>query len=417
MKFLASRFKYATEEQWSDLVRRGLVSINGVVCSNPATVLLQQDTIMFDPPRSTEPEVDRRLRIVFEDADMMVVSKSGNIPVSEGGKYEKNTLIGVLTDLLASRQLDGASHKRPREEENDEHGGSGATSRIPSPQSVLTVHRLDKETSGLTVVAKNPAAAKLLTEQFARHTDETTCAAAAPPLPSPFDSGSSTNSSCHKTYVAVVHGIWAGEPSVTVSKRIGTVMEGLTTEEKTIFSLSPLAKVKMCCYAEDSTLGKSAKSTITCLGVSSGLGMSLVSIDLLTGRTHQARLHCAVIGFPIVGDKMYRSGATCVADDQYLRRARGEEFVTSVINSEPTPTSTPQLPNEHRDLAVCFQRHFLHAVRLRLHHPFTNEAMSFSAAADVVSAFEMTRVGATGKPDAGPVDWFPPAWRSSLALL
>lgn len=132
--------------------------------------------------------------------------------------------------------------------------------------------------------------------------------------------------------------------------------------------------------------GKVAISRITMLTVHRTYQFTVAKIEILTGRTHQIRLHCAHIGFPVLGDKLYQThtprvygGSYAVPDSVYLSRVRSpfiETRVTAGIDSAATPhpfpsSSSSSSPVEMPSLVPLFrcQRHLLHATRLMFIYP------------------------------------------------
>ena len=168
------------------------------------------------------------------------------------------------------------------------------------------VHRLDKDTTGAMVVAKTDEAQWKLSEQFRNRTTS-------------------------KTYLAVVH----GNPELD-SDRI-----------KTLIGLHPNSREKCAVRVDD------GKEAITIYKVLERFqGFSLVELDLLTGRTHQIRVHLSHLGHPVVGDDMY--GGKIV----YPWQLKGEQ------------------PQAQKPIII---RQALHAWKLEIDHPQTGERLKFQA--------------------------------------
>jgi 23S rRNA-/tRNA-specific pseudouridylate synthase len=408
--YLAAKFKYFDRAGWEANIANGLVAVNGAGCADAERVLKQQDKITYSPPQALEPAVDTAIAIVRVDDDVVVVRKTGNLPVAEGGRYSSNTLTRVAAKLLSASTAEASA----------------------AEQRLLPVHRLDKETSGLVVMARTKAAAAALCAQFRCHADalaEVAAAAghadrarveaatkweaqrvardaagsggeSAPPVEvtaqlgvdaaagekrptapakrarddssiaatAADDSAAATApvDATVKEYEAVVVGTLAD--AVTVELNIGFATEADGDEKVTPSAGNTLAKVRMCCYPKDGARGKPALTVVT--PVKSGGGLTLVRVQLFTGRTHQIRLHCAAIGFPVLGDKMYVAGGGAVSDEVYLARARGEAPVEVALPGR-APLAVP--------------RHMLHAASLAFRHPaaapgapqivFTDDAM------------------------------------------
>ena len=135
--FLAARFAYHTAAEWSRLIAEDRVRVNG--CATvPDVVLRTDDTLRYDASDIPEPPVRTDYGIVSDDALMTVVDKPGNLPCHPGGRYFNHTLWA----LLKERQ---------------------------GLQDPVFVNRLDRETSGLVLVAKTHESAQNLWKQFAAH--------------------------------------------------------------------------------------------------------------------------------------------------------------------------------------------------------------------------------------------------------
>lgn len=171
------------------------------------------------------------LDILFEDEDFLVVNKPAGLPIHPSLGHYEDTLANALMDYFKKES---------------------------SPFVYRCMNRLDKDTSGLTLIAKNPLSAALMQRQV-------------------------KNRHLHRTYLAIVEGCLPS--SGTINAPIGRVEDSLI-----------LRKI-------DDLNGQSAITHYTCLEQKNGL--SLASITLETGRTHQIRVHMTSIGHPLPGDFLY----------------------------------------------------------------------------------------------------------------
>jgi 23S rRNA pseudouridine1911/1915/1917 synthase len=247
------------------------------------------------PPLHATPE-DIPLDIVYEDEDLSVVNKPAGMMVHAGsGATEDARNRGTLVNALLS-------HYR----ELSTTGG---------PLRPGIVHRLDKQTSGLIVVARNDAAHLKLGEMFSRR-------------------------QVHKMYVALVHG--------HVKQDRGTIAAAISRDA--------VRRTRMTTRREAGA--RSAVSHYTVLErITSPFGaFTLLSVRIETGRTHQIRVHLSSIGHPVVGDTLYGAPARMVAGGS-VRRKR----------SDPEPET------------ISLDRNFLHAAELEFAHPRTGKPLHLSA--------------------------------------
>jgi len=223
------------------LLQDGMVSKDGATISDPAHRVKPDETytVRLPPPEdATAKPQDIALTVVFEDADLLVIDKPAGLVVHPGPGQPDSTLVNALLAHCG-----------------DSLSGIGGVRR-PG-----IVHRLDKDTSGLIVVAKNDETHRALSAQFAGRTIE-------------------------RAYLAVVWGV-----PVPLTGRI----EGNIGRH-------PRQRKKMAVVAD--TRGKPAATNYKVLQ-RFGDGASLIECRLETGRTHQIRVHLDHIGHPLIGDPVY----------------------------------------------------------------------------------------------------------------
>ena len=135
--FLAGRFTYHDAAAWRARVAEGRVRVNGRAAAAEARLAVG-DELRYEAEEIPEPPVDAAYGVVSDDPLLLVVDKSGNLPCHPGGRYFNHTLWALLKEQRGLRDP-------------------------------VFVNRIDRETSGLIVVAKTPEAAHNLTSQFASH--------------------------------------------------------------------------------------------------------------------------------------------------------------------------------------------------------------------------------------------------------
>lgn len=237
--FLSEALEGITRSSAKKLIEGGNVLINGKTVK-PSQQIVAGDTVEVTLPDAVEytakPE-DIPVEIVYEDGDIAVINKPQGMTVHAGNGNTEGTLVNALLFKLDSL--------------------SGINGVIRPG----IVHRIDKDTSGLLVVAKNDKAHLSLSKQIEEKT-------------------------CRRTYLALLEGILK-EDSGTVTTYIGR---------------HPQDRVKMAVVSPDK--GKLAITDFTVME-RYVQGYTLCRFDLHTGRTHQIRVHARHIGHPVVGDAVY----------------------------------------------------------------------------------------------------------------
>jgi len=240
-RFLARQLPDYSRSRLQQLIRTGFVRLNGAT-TRPRQLVRSGDKVQLTEPPLEKIESQPEpipLEILFEDNDLIVINKPAGLVVHPGAGHRQHTLVNAL--LSHCTTLSGIGGK--------ERPG--------------IVHRLDKETSGCLVVAKNDEAHRELSRQFAERVVE-------------------------KTYLALVAG--------KLRKRAGVI------EEK--IGRHPVHRQRM---SVSSSRGRPAKTEYRV--VRSGNQASLVECRLHSGRTHQVRVHLHHLGHPVLGDKVYATRA------------------------------------------------------------------------------------------------------------
>lgn len=252
--FIARRRPELTRSRIRRLIDEGLVTVDSVQV-RPSAKVTEGETVTVVVPslKETEPEAEAiPLTIIYQDSDIIVVDKPAGLTVHPAPGHPRGTLVNAL--LAAYPELRDASDSlRPG-----------------------IVHRLDKNTSGLIVVAKNERARAELQAQL-------------------------RNREVKKTYVALVRGV--PEPR-----------EGMIEAP---IGRNPKNRKKMAVVAS----GRDATTKYRVVDVIGGGQCALVEVEPVTGRTHQIRVHLSALGHPIVGDATY-GGRSNVLGRQFLHAAK-----------------------------------------------------------------------------------------------
>jgi 23S rRNA pseudouridine1911/1915/1917 synthase len=234
--YLAGLLPQHSRSQLQRLIREGQVTVGGAPARpNQAVRAGQSVSVTIPPPAAASPAPqDLPLPILYQDDDVMVVDKPAGMVVHPAAGHAEGTLVNALL-----YHADGLS-------------GIGGEER-PG-----IVHRLDRGTSGLMVVAKNDLAHRELARQF--HDREV-----------------------EKEYVALTWG------EVKAGRRIDLPI-----------GRDPVHREKMTTRARRSRTAVTRITRALALG-----GVTLAHVAIATGRTHQIRVHLSAIGHPIVGDRTY----------------------------------------------------------------------------------------------------------------
>ena len=235
--WLSSRFDYHSRNQWQELIRSEEVIVNGKK-ARPSKILAENDLVELKTNEDKEPDSNTNYSVIYEDENIIAVNKPADLPCHPSGAYFHKTLwYLIVNDLKIKAHI---------------------------------IHRLDRETSGVVLMAKNPIMAKELSNLF-------------------------FTKQIQKTYIAAVHGAFPDrlhgtgylehfDGSVLLKKRRFVTVEELK-------------------YRALSKIEESAETYFEFIKENNGL--SLVKAFPKTGRFHQIRATLYSLGFPLVGDKYY----------------------------------------------------------------------------------------------------------------
>jgi 23S rRNA pseudouridine1911/1915/1917 synthase len=292
-RVLAVREPELSRSRLKALILAGSVSLGGAPIRDPAYHVAPGDTITIDVPEAVAPEPageDIALDIVYEDDDIIVIDKPSGLVVHPAAGHETGTLVNALIAHCGSSLSGIGGVKRPG-----------------------IVHRLDKDTTGLMVVAKNDRAHKSLSEQFADH---------------------GRTGAMRRGYMAFAWDM--------PNRARGTVDAPIDRH--------PFAREKMA-------VREGGREAITHWELQEAFNgrdgkpvAALLACQLETGRTHQIRVHLSHIGHPLMGDSVY-----------------GPHFKTKA--SRLGPASQAAL--------TALDRQALHAYLLALEHPGTGAILEW----------------------------------------
>jgi 23S rRNA pseudouridine1911/1915/1917 synthase len=287
------------------LIEAGAVTLDGHTIRDPSHRVNSGSTLTVDmpPPEPAKPEPEAiPLNIVYEDADIIVINKPRNLVVHPAAGHRSGTLVNALIAHCGDSLSGIGGERRPG-----------------------IVHRLDKDTTGLMVVAKNDRAHRALAAQFADH--------------------GRSGSGFERSYLAFVweaperpHGVI--DKPIDRSPKARDRMAIRDGGREAITHWQVLERYRGKAERKHSGNPKVKREPVA----------SLLLCRLETGRTHQIRVHLASIGHPILGDNVYGSG-----------------FLTKAA----------LLPAAAQDALAALGRQALHAHILSVKHPSSGEILTF----------------------------------------
>lgn len=295
-RFLVSELSKLSRSRIQALIRQGHVLSGGVALTDPGgkVYLGQSLEIVLPPPISAEPQGQNiPLSILYEDKYLIVIDKPAGLVVHPAAGHPDGTLVNALIAHCGESLSGIGGVKRPG-----------------------IVHRLDKDTSGVMVVAKTDKAHAGLSEQFALH---------------------GSDGRLEREYLAFVWGV-LGRPR-------GSLDFALSRSQR---NRKKMSVVRGECWGRRAVTHYEVLETFKDKKEKSFV--SLVRLVLETGRTHQIRVHMAHIGNPLIGDPLY-----------------GKALFTKALC----------LASTARSVVENLGRQALHAERLGFEHPITGQKLSF----------------------------------------
>jgi 23S rRNA pseudouridine1911/1915/1917 synthase len=296
-RWLAAKIPELSRSRIQALIKEGAVSSGRRTIGEAGERVKPGTVYRIDVPEAQDPVPkgeDIDLQVVFEDDHLIVIDKPAGLVVHPAPGHDSGTLVNALISHCGDSLSGIGGVKRPG-----------------------IVHRLDKDTSGLLVVAKTDAAHAGLSEQFAEH---------------------GRDGRLHRAYRAFVWGV-PDRPSGVIDAPLGR---------------SQSNRKKMAVVAE--AAGRHARTRYQTEQVftdtDSEAAVALLRLELETGRTHQIRVHLAHIRHPVLGDPVYGTGFKA---------------------------SSRRLSDTARAALFGLHRQALHAAELGFEHPVTGEDLEFSS--------------------------------------
>ncbi len=289
LDFISQRFTYRSRKEWQIELAANRFLLNN--CQAQAeNILALGDQLTYLMPAIIEPAVACNYTILHEDKDLLVINKPAPLPCHPGGRFFAHTLWALL---------------------KENHG-------LTNPR---LVNRLDRETSGIVLIAKNKTTARKCQEQFAQRQVE-------------------------KIYLVLVEGHFITSlPEVKATGWLGSDPSSTIRKKMRLY---PTQRAAPPGATWSSTAFRQLSST-------NNGNLSLLEAKPTTGRCHQIRATLLHLGFPVVGDKLYG------VDEQLFLRFQEDRLSAT----------------DHTLLRI--PRQALHARSLRLHHPTTGIKLEFSA--------------------------------------
>ncbi|SPF35197.1 Uncharacterized RNA pseudouridine synthase Caur_0901 [Candidatus Sulfotelmatobacter kueseliae] len=268
------------------------------------------------PLRAVAEEIP--LDILYEDDDLAIINKPAGMMVHAGAgatedRRNRGTLVNALLHHFASLSAIGGE-VRPG-----------------------IVHRLDKETSGLIVVAKNDEAHRKLAAQFAGR-------------------------EVKKTYIALVCG-W-------VKKDQGTIAASISRDR--------VHRTRMTTLLAGGREAVSHYRVVRRLDTPFGK-FTLIEVKIDTGRTHQIRVHMASVGHPVVGDKLYGAPAELQKSPPFAKSTKDGATAANLRRSNTPPSRKEREKDGATAGTLSLPRNFLHAAELGLAHPRTGKRIALTS--------------------------------------
>lgn len=228
LDFYAEAFPHKTRQEWKNRIDSGKIKVNDS-CVSSDKILKKSWITKHQLDNIVEPNVNTNIKLIYQNESILVLNKPAPLPVHPSGRFIKNTLTGILKQAFSN-------------------------------QEYKIVHRLDANTTGILVLAKNKETANILMQKF-------------------------KNQEIKKTYIALVEG--------NLDAKINEITAAIGVEKQ----VSGARKL--------SSNGQQARTQVQILDKRAN--QTLVKLEPKSGKTNQLRLHLASINHPIIGDYGYKN--------------------------------------------------------------------------------------------------------------
>jgi len=339
--YLQQRLKGISRNRIQKLIELGHVTVNDLERKASTTISRGDRIEVCLPPqavRTIEPE-PIPLSVVYEDEWLIVINKQRNLIVHPARSHLSGTLLNGLAYRFqqAQERVGQTSVARTtrgfKQYDRLHNGGVDGLSGVGASQfRPGIVHRLDKDTTGVMVVAKSDKSHWAIARQFEQR-------------------------QTLKAYLAVVHGNM---------DTVGGVIEAPIGKHPTIREAHAVRHDSM------------GKPSVTIFRVREQFaGYSLVELELKTGRTHQIRVHLSYMGHPIVGDILYGGEAMGNHELDNPPLAAGSRRHLNFAREKAEGLRQLAAAGTRDDLILAHPA--LHAALLRINHPHTDQPITFTA--------------------------------------
>lgn len=251
VNYCTGRFSYLDQDQWRKEIINGKLLLDGLTVCDPAKIINGGEMLAWDGSCIIEPEVDTGITILYEDEWFVAVDKTGNLPVHPSGRYFNNTLVAILEERYGRK--------------------------------VFPVHRLDRETSGVILLAFDGKSVASLSAAIAEGSKE---------------------------YLALVHGTFPDE-EIIIDLPLGPDPESEISKKRKAWP------------------GGTQSARTRFHKILAADNVSLIRCFPETGRLHQIRAHLLSMGFPIIGDKLYGRDETVFLT--FIKKGLTDEFLEKLI--------------------------------------------------------------------------------------